>query len=122
MGVSSPMALKAAFLYEVTIFQPTRPFVKWSSVEKRFASRKGCSDEVEAVMPKAKFLVTAAIAVMGFPRVSIASIARPRYTYDGRVRHRPLRCPSNTLIELTFVGIVSSRCVCQEQSIDVSTL
>ncbi|KAJ9482600.1 hypothetical protein VN97_g10830 [Penicillium thymicola] len=39
------MALKAAFLYEVTMFQPSRPLVKWSKVEKRLASKKGCSNE-----------------------------------------------------------------------------
>ena len=30
----------------------------WSKVEKRFASRKGGSNEVDAVIPKAKFVVT----------------------------------------------------------------
>lgn len=35
-----------------------RPFVTWSRVEKRFASRKGGSNEVDAVIPKAKFVVT----------------------------------------------------------------
>jgi hypothetical protein len=37
MGLSSPMALNAAFFQEVTMFQPMRPFVKWSKVENRFA-------------------------------------------------------------------------------------
>lgn len=35
-----------------------RPFVTWSKVENRFASRKGGSNEVDAVIPKAKFVVT----------------------------------------------------------------
>jgi hypothetical protein len=35
-----------------------RPFVTWSRVEKRFASRNGGSKEVDAVMPKANFFVT----------------------------------------------------------------
>ena len=35
-----------------------RPFVTWSKVEKRFASRKGGSNEVDAVIPKARFVVT----------------------------------------------------------------
>ena len=35
-----------------------RPFVTWSKVEKRFASRNGGSNEVDAVMPKARFVVT----------------------------------------------------------------
>lgn len=47
------------------MFQPMRPFVRWSNVEKRLARRKGGSKEVDAVMPKARFLVTAAIADMG---------------------------------------------------------
>jgi hypothetical protein len=33
------------------MFQPSRPLVKWSNVEKRLASKKGCSNEVDAVMP-----------------------------------------------------------------------
>jgi hypothetical protein len=60
------MALKAAFLYEVTIFQPNRPPVRWSSVEKRLANKKGGSNEVEEVIAKDRFLVTAAMAEMGF--------------------------------------------------------
>lgn len=47
------------------MFQPNRPFVKWSRVENRLAKRKGCSKEVEAVIAKDKFLVTAAIAEIG---------------------------------------------------------
>lgn len=35
-----------------------RPLVTWSRVEKRFASKKGGSNEVDAVMPKASFVVT----------------------------------------------------------------
>jgi hypothetical protein len=35
-----------------------RPFVTWSKVEKRFASRNGGSNEVDAVIPKARFVVT----------------------------------------------------------------
>jgi hypothetical protein len=35
-----------------------RPFVTWSKVEKRFASRNGGSNEVDAVIPKANFFVT----------------------------------------------------------------
>jgi hypothetical protein len=35
-----------------------RPFVTWSKVEKRFASRNGGSKEVDAVIPKASFFVT----------------------------------------------------------------
>jgi hypothetical protein len=30
------------------MFQPSRPLVKWSNVEKRLASKKGCSNEVDA--------------------------------------------------------------------------
>ena len=42
-----------------------RPFVTWSKVEKRFASRKGGSNDVDAVIPKARLVVTAAIAEIG---------------------------------------------------------
>lgn len=59
------MALKAAFFHEVTMFQPIRPLVKWSRVLNRFARRKGGSNEVDAVIPKARLVVTAAIAEIG---------------------------------------------------------
>lgn len=65
MGLSRPIALYAAFFQEVTMFQPIRPLVKWSRVEKRFARTKGASNVVEAVIPKARFFVTAAMALMG---------------------------------------------------------
>lgn len=73
MGLSMPMALNAAFFQPVTMFQPILPWVKWSSVEKRLASRNGGSNEVEAVMPKARFFVTAAMAVIGFAHVSLST-------------------------------------------------
>ena len=60
-----PIALKADFFHEVTIFQPIRPWVKWSNDEKRFASKNGGSKDVDAVIPNARFFVTAAIADMG---------------------------------------------------------
>ena len=59
------MALNAAFFQEVTIFQPIRPFVKWSNVEKRFAAKNGGSKDVDEVIPNARFLVTAAMADIG---------------------------------------------------------
>lgn len=65
MGLSSPIALNAAFFHDVTMFHPTRPPVKWSNVEKRFASRNGGSNDVDDVIPNARFLVTAAMAEMG---------------------------------------------------------
>lgn len=60
------MALNAAFFQDVTMFQPTRPPVKWSRVDNLLASRKGGSNEVDAVMAKVKFLVTAAMALIGY--------------------------------------------------------
>lgn len=63
--------MKAAFFQDVTMFQPILPLVKWSSVENRFARRKGGSKEVDAVMPKARFFVTAAMAVIGCCRRSV---------------------------------------------------
>lgn len=120
------MALNAAFLYDVTTFQPIRPFVKWSSVEKRFASKKGCSKEVEAVMPKARFLVTAAMALIGFIKrcqqqsfwLNLSSAA----TYNTWICDRPLRRPPNTLIYFTLVGVISPSRVRQEQGIDAASL
>ena len=70
MGLSSPIALKAAFFQEVTMFQPILPLVKWSRVEKRLASKNGGSNEVDEVIPKAKFLVTAAMADMGCMKIN----------------------------------------------------
>jgi len=64
------MALNAAFFHDVTMFHPIRPLVKWSRVEKRLAKRKGGSNDVEAVMAKPRFLVTAAMADMGLPFLS----------------------------------------------------
>lgn len=69
MGFSSPIALNAAFFHDVTIFQPNRPWVKWSRLENLFARRNGGSKDVEAVIAKLKFLVTAAMAEMGFEKV-----------------------------------------------------
>ena len=44
------------------MFHPTRPFVRWSSVDIRRAKVKGCSYDVEAVTPKPRCSVTYAIA------------------------------------------------------------
>lgn len=48
------------------MFQPKRPLVKWSKLENRFANRNGGSNEVDAVMANDRFLVTAAIAEIGY--------------------------------------------------------
>jgi len=48
-----------------TQYLPILPLVKWSNEEKRFARRKGGSKDVEAVMAKDRFFVTAAMALMG---------------------------------------------------------
>lgn len=94
IGSSIPIALNAAFFHEVTIFQPKRPFVRWSRVEKRLARRKGGSNEVDAVIPNVRFLVTAAIADSGYivysVRVILAlgsaiSAKGTMPTYDARV-------------------------------------
>lgn len=61
-----PMALNADFFQEVTIFQPMRPSVIWSRVENRFARTNGDSKDVDTVIPNVRFLVTVAIAVMGY--------------------------------------------------------
>lgn len=88
MGLSSPIALNAAFLYEVTMFHPNRPCVIWSSVENRLASRNGASEEVDEVMAKVRCFVTAAMAEMGCA-VNVSSVlcfrAGQRHTIDGSV-------------------------------------
>jgi hypothetical protein len=75
------MALNAAFFQDVTMFQPNRPWVKWSSDENLFARRKGGSKVVDAVMAKLRFFVTAAIAVIGY---STYLITRKSYEFEGR--------------------------------------
>ena len=86
MGLSTPIALKAAFFHEVTMFQAILPSVRWSNVENRLARRNGGSKLVDAVMPKVRFFVTAAIAEIGYER-SIATHMRidALLTIDGSV-------------------------------------
>ena len=48
----------------VTTFQAILPFVRWSKVEKRLASRKGGSYVVDAVTPNESDFVTEAIAAI----------------------------------------------------------
>lgn len=109
IGVSMPIALKADFFHEVTMFHPIRPFVRWSRVENRLASKKGGSKEVEAVMPNARFLVTAAMAEMGcrnsqLGRVQYSSETPPSFAtlfasaYNRWISHGPLRRPSDSLV------------------------
>jgi hypothetical protein len=56
------MVLKTAFLYHATTLQPARSISGGPKTGTRLASKNGCSKDVEAVMPKARFLVTVAIA------------------------------------------------------------
>lgn len=125
MGLSSPMALNAAFLYEVTMFHPNRPCVIWSSVENRLASRNGASEEVDEVMAKVRCFVTAAMAEMG---CAVTSVSHIHYnpglamTYNRRISHRPLRRPANALIQLPLVRVMSSKGISQEQSVDSAPL
>lgn len=51
---------------DVTIFQPNLPPVKWSRVENRFATTYGASYDVDVVIANPKFLVTEAMAVIGY--------------------------------------------------------
>lgn len=44
------------------MFQPMRPFVRWSSVDILRAKGYGCSNETLAVTPKPRCSVAAAIA------------------------------------------------------------
>ena len=61
---SSPKFAAAPGRYDVTTFQPMRPPVRWSSVEKRRACANGCSYVVDTVVPNARRSVTAASAGM----------------------------------------------------------
>ena len=78
------------------------------------------------MMPKATFLVTAAMAVIGFIKrcqqqsfwLNLSSAA----TYNAWICNRPLRPPANTLIYFTLVGIISFSRVRQEQGIDAASL
>lgn len=74
--------------YDVTMFHPIRPSVRWSRVEKRLATIKGLSKLVDVVIANERFLVTAAIAEIGIlgsiighwaPRLMHSSI-EPSYT------------------------------------------
>jgi hypothetical protein len=123
MGLSSPMALNAAFLYEVTMFHPKRPCVIWSSVENRLASRNGTSEEVDEVIAKVRCFVTAAIAEMGC-EVTSAGRRAPRLekTYNRRISYGPLSRPANALVQLPLVGVVSSKGISQEQRVDSAPL
>lgn len=85
------------------------------------ASRNGGSKDVEAVMPKARFLVTAAIAEMGCSSQLLKSEVIDR-THDGRVSHRPLCGSADTVVETVLICIVSAVRVCQEKSIDIPAL
>lgn len=120
------MALNAVFFHPVTMFQPTRPWVKWSKLENRFASKKGGSKDVEAVIPKAKFFVTAAMAEMGCLTVSdfrTTHVQGPtRRTHNGRIRHRPLGSSSDTVVKRALIRIVAAVGISQEERIDSSAL
>ena len=67
-------ALIADSFHEVTMFHPKRPFVRWSRVENRFATMYGDSYDVDVVIAKPKFFVTAAIAVTGYFKKSDSGI------------------------------------------------
>lgn len=107
------MALKADFFHDVTMFHPTRPLVKWSKVENRLASRNGGSKDVDAVIPKARFLVTAAMAEMGLKgfQHALHLVAMSRTTYNGGICHWPLSRSADAVVQAPLVGIVPSICI-----------
>lgn len=93
--------MKAAFFHEVTIFHPIRPLVKWSNEENRLARRNGGSKEVDAVMANDRFLVTAAIALMGF---IVRPISKKFYGNAVDALQEDLK------VKLTIVGSVMGHC------------
>jgi hypothetical protein len=88
------------------------------------ANKNGGSNEVEEVIAKDKFLVTAAIAEIGFDGECQKIVAHKASTetYNRWVRHWPLRGTSNAVIKALLVGIITTICICQEESIDLPTL
>lgn len=85
---SKRTALNPEAFHDATTFHPNLPPVRWSSVEKRLASTYGASNEVELVVAKPRFLVTAAMAATGTAEAPIGNCApvrthasaSPRYT------------------------------------------
>lgn len=63
--IAAHTALNPEAFHEVTTFHPNLPPVRWSSEEKRLASTYGASKDVELVMAKPRFRVTAAMAATG---------------------------------------------------------
>ena len=96
MGILTAFA--ADSFHEVTIFHPNRPPVRWSKVENLFATTYGASYEVEVVIANPRFLVTDAIAEIGW-YISSATQLDPRnrlLTYNRRVSHGILSAVPNS--------------------------
>jgi hypothetical protein len=117
-------AFEADSFHEVTMFHPNLPFVRWSSVENRLARTNGASYDVEEVIAKARFLVTAAMAEIGLRRSQSMFIVLPavRTSYDSRIAHGKLRSSSYARLCGTFVHIVLSKSVCQKESSNAALL
>lgn len=89
---------------------------------KRFASKNGGSKDVEAVIAKARFFVTAAIAEIGFTWSAAISMWQTSYleTDNCGVGHGPLCCPSDAVIQASFVCVVAAVGVSEEQCVDTA--
>lgn len=117
------MALNAAFFQDVTMFHPKRPPVRWSSVENLLARRNGGSKDVEAVMAKERFLVTAAMALIGYQLCECHTPAKVEgFSYDSGIGDWPLRRPPDAVVKTTLVGIIAPISVRQEKRIDTPAL
>lgn len=53
-------------------------------------------------------------------RISLLFLGIGIYTYYGGVSDRPLSCPSNAVIQTSFVGIISAVCISEKQGVDIA--
>lgn len=76
------------------------------------------------MMPKARFLVTAAIAEIGYRwgLVGCRWAGGCSKTHDRWVCHGPLRSPADAVVQRAFVCVVAAVRIGQEQRVDASPL
>ena len=93
------------------MFQPTRPFVRWSSVLSRRAHANGGSYVVENVMPKPRCRVTVAIADSSTDwlktRFACAASLRPAAWATRATVPTPSICVSARITKLTVPALLT---------------
>jgi hypothetical protein len=77
---------------------------------------------VDAVIPKERFFVTAAIAEIGCTSCQpyFRHLSDP--THNRGIGHRPLGCSTDAVVQAVVVSVVSAIRVCKEESVDATTL